>query len=78
MRSALDVLAICAVCSPGMADLCKDVPLPENEQRPAISIVLAFAEGEYVPDPEVQKAALGVLINIVCAPLTRVRLRWIA
>ena len=72
IRSALDVIAICAVYPAGMAELCKDVPLPENEERPAISIILAFAEGEYVPDPDVQKAALGILFIIVCAPLTTV------
>ncbi|KPJ12616.1 DDB1- and CUL4-associated factor-like 1 [Papilio machaon] len=36
-----------------------------------VNIVLGAADGEIVPDPEVQKAALNVLVNCVCAPVHR-------
>ena len=36
------------------------------------SILIGLADGEIVPDPDVQKAALNVIINCVCGPLERV------
>lgn len=37
-----------------------------------MNIILGAAEGEIVADPDVQKAALRVIVNCVCAPITRV------
>ena len=73
IRSALDVLAVCVICSKGMAELCSSIPLPDGVQTPGISILLLLAEGEYLADPDVQRAALHVINNVVCAPLFRVR-----
>ena len=75
IRSALDVLAVCVICSKGMAELCSSIPLPDGVQTPGISILLLLAEGEYLADPDVQRAALHVINNVVCAPLFRVRAR---
>jgi len=36
------------------------------------SILLGLADGEALPDPDVQKAALNVIINSVCGPMSRV------
>jgi len=36
------------------------------------SILLGLADGEVLPDPDVQKAALNVIINSVCGPMSRV------
>jgi len=36
------------------------------------SILLGLADGELLPDPDVQKAALNVIINSVCGPMSRV------
>lgn len=37
-----------------------------------MNIILGASEGEIVADPDVQKAALQVIINCVCAPIHRV------
>lgn len=37
-----------------------------------MNIILGAAEGEIVADPDVQKAALRVIVNCVCAPIARV------
>lgn len=37
-----------------------------------INIILGAAEGEIVADADVQKAALRVIVNCVCAPINRV------
>jgi len=37
-----------------------------------LSILLGLADGEALPDPDVQKAALNVIINSVCGPMSRV------
>jgi len=36
------------------------------------SVLLGLADGELLPDPDVQKAALNVIINSVCGPMSRV------
>ncbi|KAI0224040.1 DDB1- and CUL4-associated factor 1 [Lamellibrachia satsuma] len=45
--------------------------LPENVSTQAISILLGLAEGEIMAEPDVQKAALSVIINCVCGPMSR-------
>ena len=40
-----------------------------------ISVVNGMAEGDIFPDAEVQKAALQIVINCVCRPVTRVSYR---
>lgn len=39
-----------------------------------MNIILGAAEGEIVTDPDVQKAALRVIVNCVCGPIHRVSL----
>jgi len=36
------------------------------------SVLLGLADGEALPDPDVQKASLNVIINSVCGPMSRV------
>lgn len=48
------------------------VDLPEEAVTVGINIILGAAEGEIVADPDVQKAALSVIVNCVCAPIHRV------
>lgn len=36
------------------------------------SVLIGLAEAEVLPDAEVQKGALNILINCVCGPVERV------
>lgn len=51
---------------------CDRVDLPEEAITVGINIILGAADGEIVADPDVQKAALSVIVNCVCAPIHRV------
>ena len=66
------MLAIACVTPKVQLLLCDRVDLPEETISVGMTIVLGAAEGEIVVDAEVQKAALRVLINCVCAPVNRV------
>lgn len=46
--------------------------LPEENVTTGINIILSAAEGEVVADADVQKSALRVIVNCVCAPINRV------
>lgn len=72
MRSALDVLAICSVMPKVQLLFCDRVDLPEETITVGINIILGAADGEIVADADVQKAALSVIVNCVCAPINRV------
>lgn len=72
LRSALDILAICCVMPRVQLRLCEIVNVLNGSSIPAISVLLGLAGGEVVLEPEVQKAALNVIINSVCGPTTRV------
>ncbi|CAH1105847.1 unnamed protein product [Psylliodes chrysocephalus] len=72
VRSALDVLAISCVMPKVQLLFCERVDLPEETLTVGINIILGAAEGEIVADADVQKAALRVIGNCVCAPITRV------
>ncbi|CAG2061379.1 unnamed protein product, partial [Timema podura] len=72
VRSALDVLAICSVMPQVQQLLCERVELPDDSVTVGINIILGAAEGEIVADADVQRSALMVLINCVCAPILRV------
>lgn len=72
VRSALDVLCICAVMPQAQLQLCERVDLPDEAMTVGLNVILGAAEGEIVQDPDVQRAALGVLITCVCAPVPRV------
>lgn len=52
--------------------LCERVDLPDEAMTVGLNVILGAAEGEIVQDPDVQRAALGVLITCVCAPVPRV------
>uniref|UniRef100_A0A6P7HIT9 DDB1- and CUL4-associated factor 1 n=1 Tax=Diabrotica virgifera virgifera TaxID=50390 RepID=A0A6P7HIT9_DIAVI len=72
VRSALDVLAISCVMPKVQLLFCDRVDLPEETLTVGINIILGAAEGEIVADADVQKAALRVIGNCVCAPISRV------
>lgn len=72
VRSALDVLAIACVIPKVQLLFCDRVDLPEETITVGINIILGAADGEIVADADVQKAALRVLVNCVCAPINRV------
>ncbi|XP_075228537.1 lisH and WD40 domain-containing protein mahjong isoform X6 [Lycorma delicatula] len=71
VRSALDVLCICAVMPRVQLHLCERVDLPDETMTVGMNVILGAAEGEIVADPDVQRAALGVLNTCVCAPIHR-------
>nr|XP_018897865.1 PREDICTED: protein mahjong isoform X2 [Bemisia tabaci] len=71
VRSALDVLNICSIMPCVALQLCQRVDLPDDANTVGLNVILGAAEGEIVADPEVQKAALGVIITCVCAPIHR-------
>ncbi|ERL96224.1 protein mahjong-like [Dendroctonus ponderosae] len=71
VRSALEVLAIACVMPKVLALLCEKVDLPEERLTVGFSIVVGAAEGDIVRDSDVEKAALRVLVNSVCAPIQR-------
>ncbi|EFA04458.2 Protein mahjong-like Protein [Tribolium castaneum] len=72
VRSALDTLAIACVMPKVQLLFCDRVELPEESATVGINIILGAAEGEIVADADVQKAALRVIVNCVCAPINRV------
>ena len=51
---------------------CDRTQIPDDANAVGINILLGAAEGDIVADPEVQRAALAVLIHCVCAPTHRV------
>lgn len=71
MRSALDVLNICCVVPRVHAVFCERIDFPEEASAAGLNIILGAAEGEIVSDPEVQKSALSLLVNCICAPIHR-------
>lgn len=72
VRSVLDVLRICSVMPRVQMALCSMVDLPEENNMMGINVILGAAEGEIVADPDVQRAALHVIVTCVCAPIYRV------
>lgn len=72
MRSALDTLAVCTVMPEAQLQLCESVELPYDSISMGINIILGAAEGEIVADADVQRSALNVIANCVCAPEHRV------
>lgn len=71
VRSALDVLNICCVVPRVHAVFCERIDFPEEASAAGLNIILGAAEGEIVADPEVQKSALSLLVNCICAPIYR-------
>lgn len=71
IRCAFDILTVCTVVPAVQLMMCGSINLPDNVTVPAISIVLGMADTEILTEPEVQKSALNVLSNLVCAPLDR-------
>lgn len=71
MRNALDVLAVCTVISRVQLQLCEKVELPRDSISMGMKLLLGAAEGEIVNDADVQRAALYVICNCVCAPTHR-------
>lgn len=72
VRCALDGLAIACVIPKVVLLFCDRVDLPEETVTVGINIILGAADGEIVADADVQKAALRVIVNCVCAPIHRV------
>jgi HIV-1 Vpr-binding protein len=72
VRSVLDVLNICCVVPRVHAVLCERIDFPDEVGSAAgFSIIVSAAEGDIVSDPDVQKSALSLLVNCVCAPIHR-------
>ncbi|CAH0756803.1 unnamed protein product [Diatraea saccharalis] len=71
VKSALDVISICCVAPRVQLLLTEKVDMRDAELTTGVNIVLGAADGEIVAEPEVQKAALNVLVNCVCAPVHR-------
>ncbi|KAJ0169895.1 hypothetical protein K1T71_014501, partial [Dendrolimus kikuchii] len=71
VRSALDVVSVCCVAPRVQLLLTEKVDMRDEDLTTGINIVLNAADGDIVPEPEVQKAALNVLVNCVCAPVHR-------
>lgn len=67
----LDVLNICCVVPRVHAVFCERIDFPEEASAAGLNIILGAAEGEIVADPEVQKSALSLLVNCICAPIQR-------
>lgn len=67
-----DVLAVCSVSFRVQMLFCEHIQIPDDANAVGINILLGAAEGDIVADPEVQRAALCVLIHCVCAPVHRV------
>lgn len=72
VRSALEVFAIACVMPKVLTALCEKVDMPEDRLTVGFSIIVGAAEGEIVRDTDVEKAALRVLVNSVCAPINRI------
>ncbi|KAM4721194.1 DDB1- and CUL4-associated factor 1 [Rhinophrynus dorsalis] len=77
VRYALDVLAILTVVPKIQLQLAEPVDVLDEAgstvSTVGMSIVLGVAEGEFFThDAEIQKSALQIIINCVCAPETRV------
>ncbi|KAM3620844.1 uncharacterized protein V6R79_002806 [Siganus canaliculatus] len=73
VRYALDILAILMVVPKVQLVLAETVEVLDETRTPVstvgLSIILGVAEGEvFVNDAEIQKSALQVIINCVCAP----------
>ncbi|XP_043978236.1 DDB1- and CUL4-associated factor 1-like isoform X3 [Gambusia affinis] len=73
VRFALDILAILTVVPKVQLVLADTVEVIDENRSPVptvgMSIILGVAEGEVFPnDAEIQKSALQVIINCVCAP----------
>uniref|UniRef100_A0A3P9JK53 DDB1- and CUL4-associated factor 1 n=1 Tax=Oryzias latipes TaxID=8090 RepID=A0A3P9JK53_ORYLA len=73
VRYALDILSILTVVPKTQILLCESIAVLDDGgatvSTVGMSIVLAVAEGEiFVNDAEIQKSALQVIINCVCAP----------
>nr|XP_046241098.1 LOW QUALITY PROTEIN: DDB1- and CUL4-associated factor 1-like [Scatophagus argus] len=73
VRYALDILAILMVVPKVQLVLADTVEVLDETRSPVttvgMSIILGVAEGEvFVNDAEIQKSALQVMINCVCAP----------
>ncbi|XP_058066009.1 protein mahjong [Anopheles bellator] len=71
VRYALDVLNVCCVIPRVHHVFCEQIDFPDEGSAAGIHIVLGAAEGEIVPDAEVQKSALALLVHMVCAPIHR-------
>ncbi|XP_056129384.1 DDB1- and CUL4-associated factor 1-like [Lampris incognitus] len=73
VRYALDILAILTVVPKVQLILADTIEVLDETKSPVstvgMSIILGVAEGEvFVSDAEIQKSALQVIINCVCAP----------
>ncbi|KAL0852856.1 hypothetical protein ABMA27_012653 [Loxostege sticticalis] len=71
VRSALDVVSVCCVAPRVQLLLTEKIDMRDADLTTGVNIVLGAADGEIVAEPEVQKAALNVLVNCVCAPVHR-------
>ncbi|CAG0915066.1 unnamed protein product, partial [Notodromas monacha] len=73
LKNALDVLSICAIAPAVQESFRSEVALMDDQGRhmaAGISIILTACQPDKCSDPEVQKAALQVLIPCICVTPT--------
>ncbi|MFH4974522.1 hypothetical protein AB6A40_001231 [Gnathostoma spinigerum] len=74
VRSALEVIWMCSVVPAVQLDLCvNNIQYNHGIVNQGIGLLLEACEGEMIPDAELQKMALEVIINCVCAPVEKYR-----
>ncbi|XP_035209473.1 DDB1- and CUL4-associated factor 1-like [Stegodyphus dumicola] len=69
VKSALDILKICSLTSPTQLLFCEKISSPAYLHVTGINVLLQAAEGELMPVPDIQRAALEIIINCVCTKL---------
>ncbi|KHN79146.1 Protein VPRBP [Toxocara canis] len=73
VKSSLEVLWMCSTVAQVQMDMCDSlVKIRHGIKSEAVALLLEACEGELMSDVELQKAALDVIINCVCAPLEKV------
>eukprot|EP00795_Rhopilema_esculentum_P002363 gene2364-18003_t len=69
VKSALEILLVLSVNPKVQLAFCQNVPLEADDSQSGISLLVRAAEGTLLKgDGEIQKVALQILCNCVCAP----------
>uniref|UniRef100_A0A158R6C1 LisH domain-containing protein n=1 Tax=Syphacia muris TaxID=451379 RepID=A0A158R6C1_9BILA len=73
VKSSLEVIWMCSTVPRVQLDLCECfVKSHRNINCEAVGLLLETCEGEVMQEPELQTAALQVIINFVCGPTERI------
>uniref|UniRef100_A0A0M3HUU8 DDB1- and CUL4-associated factor 1 n=1 Tax=Ascaris lumbricoides TaxID=6252 RepID=A0A0M3HUU8_ASCLU len=72
VKNSLEVLWMCSTVARVQMDMVDSfVNVHRSIKSEAVALLLEACEGELMSDPELQKVALNVIINCVCAPFER-------